>query len=202
MRPRDEPSVILAAAELVERLGRLESELAIRSHPVCGAASVFIGQIHSGEIFNQYPAGGVARGNKALAARAKITAPSRRNFVPCSQSSPPDTGTTISCDWMMIRDAFALDPAAALVNGLSGMLPVECSLGLATAGRPQAIRRRRQQLLGAGGNSGDHTRPAPAVSTRFRSGSRSTTWSASPSCMRRRPCFTVSPGFRVSSPPP
>ena len=26
-----------------------------------------------------------------------------------------DTRTTISCDWMMIRDAFALDPARSLV---------------------------------------------------------------------------------------
>ena len=49
MRPRDEPSVIAAAAELIARLGGLDDELARTSHPVVGAASVFIGQVHSGE---------------------------------------------------------------------------------------------------------------------------------------------------------
>jgi acetylornithine deacetylase/succinyl-diaminopimelate desuccinylase-like protein len=55
MRPTQEPSVIAAAAELVARLEQLERELNATIHPVCGAASVFIGQIHSGEIYNQYP---------------------------------------------------------------------------------------------------------------------------------------------------
>ena len=55
MRPRDEPSVIAAGAELVVRLGRLEAKLGSTLDPICGAASVFIGQIHSGEIYNQYP---------------------------------------------------------------------------------------------------------------------------------------------------
>ena len=55
MRPRDEPNVIAAAASLVGRLGRLEERLTAAIDPICGAASVFIGQIHSGEIYNQYP---------------------------------------------------------------------------------------------------------------------------------------------------
>ena len=59
---------------------------------------------------------------------------------------------------MMIRDAFALDPGSRARDGVSGMLPREH--GLALAGRREAVRRRRQQLLGAGRNSGDHTRPA------------------------------------------
>ena len=50
---------------------------------------------------------------------------------------------------MLIRDAFALDPADPLVAAFQ-----ECyrgDLGLAAAHGPQAVRRRRQQLLGAGG---------------------------------------------------
>jgi acetylornithine deacetylase/succinyl-diaminopimelate desuccinylase-like protein len=54
MRP-DEPSVIAAGAELVTRLERLGRQLATKSDPQAGPESVFIGQIHSGEIFNQYP---------------------------------------------------------------------------------------------------------------------------------------------------
>src|SRR5207245_1260375 len=52
MRPA-EPSVIAVGAELVARLQRLAESLSPRRDPMAGPESVFIGQIHSGEIFNQ-----------------------------------------------------------------------------------------------------------------------------------------------------
>ena len=55
MRDKDEPDVIAAGAELVARLGRLGRSLEVHADPVCGPASVFIGQVHAGEIYNQYP---------------------------------------------------------------------------------------------------------------------------------------------------
>src|SRR5262249_37403421 len=54
-RPADEPSVIAAGARLVSRLGELHGKVSARTDPLAGSESVFIGQIHSGEIFNQYP---------------------------------------------------------------------------------------------------------------------------------------------------
>src|SRR5437764_6634311 len=54
MRPPDEPSVIAAGAELVARLNRLDGRLT-DSDPIAGRASAFVGQIHSGEIYNQFP---------------------------------------------------------------------------------------------------------------------------------------------------
>ena len=110
MRPRDEPSVIAAAAELVARLARLDSELASRSHPVCGAASVFIGQIHSGEIFNQFPQEAWLEGTRRWLPGDDHHAV-EADFRAILAQLAADTRTTISCDWMMIRDAFALDPA-------------------------------------------------------------------------------------------
>src|SRR5262249_31873045 len=55
MRPPDEPSVLAAGAELVARLGRLAERLSSQADPLAGRASVFIGQVHGGEIYNQYP---------------------------------------------------------------------------------------------------------------------------------------------------
>ena len=55
MRPTNEPSVIAVGAELVSRLKQLDQRLSGKSHPLGGSESVFIGQIHSGEIYNQYP---------------------------------------------------------------------------------------------------------------------------------------------------
>ena len=48
MRPAEEPSVIAAGADLVNRLNALERELCKRADPLAGAESVFVGQIHSG----------------------------------------------------------------------------------------------------------------------------------------------------------
>src|SRR5947207_2152575 len=55
MRPMDEPSVIAAGAELVARLGRQGERLAAKSDDLAGSETVFIGQIHSGEIVKQSP---------------------------------------------------------------------------------------------------------------------------------------------------
>ena len=84
--------------------------------------------------------------------------PSRRARLPRRLDRlAADTRTTMTCDWMLIRDAFALDPADPLGRVVSGLLSSD--LGLAAAHRAQAVRRRRQQLLGPGGRAGDHPRP-------------------------------------------
>jgi succinyl-diaminopimelate desuccinylase len=114
MRPRDEPSVIAAGAELVARLGQLELELTAWPHPVCGAASVFIGQLHGGEIYNQYPHSAWLEGTRRWLPGTD-PAVVERDFRARLAQLAADTRTTITCDWMIIRPAFALDPADPLV---------------------------------------------------------------------------------------
>lgn len=55
LRPEGQPHVIAAACELVRRLLQLNAELATTVDPMAGSGSIFIGQIHSGEIYNQSP---------------------------------------------------------------------------------------------------------------------------------------------------
>jgi acetylornithine deacetylase/succinyl-diaminopimelate desuccinylase-like protein len=114
MRPPGEPSVIAAAAELVARLGRLEEELEAVTHPVCGSASVFIGQIHAGEIYNQFPQQAWLEGT-----RRWLPETDRRqveqDFLSRLRELAAQTGTTVNCTWFFIRDAFALDPSSRLV---------------------------------------------------------------------------------------
>jgi acetylornithine deacetylase/succinyl-diaminopimelate desuccinylase-like protein len=114
MRPRDEPSVIAAAAALVDRLGRLDRELGAVPHPICGAASAFIGQIHSGEIFNQYPQESWLEGTRRWLPGTD-SSDVERDFRGRLEELGLDTRTTVSCNWMMIRDAFRLDPENPLV---------------------------------------------------------------------------------------
>ncbi len=115
MRPMGEPSVIAAAGELVARLGRLDAELGRATHPVCGSASVFIGQIHSGEIFNQYPAESWLEGTRRWLPGTDALKV-EREFRDLVGAVAAETGTQIETRWMLIRDAFQLDTRDRLVE--------------------------------------------------------------------------------------
>jgi acetylornithine deacetylase/succinyl-diaminopimelate desuccinylase-like protein len=128
MRPRDEPSVIAAAAELIRRLGALDGEFAAESHPVCGAASAFIGQVHSGEIYNQYPQESWLEGTRRWLPGADHRAV-EADFRARLAQLAGETHTTISCDWIKIRDAFALDLASPLVSAFQACYRGASGLG-------------------------------------------------------------------------
>jgi len=51
----EQPSVIAAGAEVIQRFGELNIQLAQRTHPLAGRETLFVGQIHAGEIYNQAP---------------------------------------------------------------------------------------------------------------------------------------------------
>lgn len=114
MRPA-EPSVIAAGAELVQRLERLSRQVAQRTDPLAGTESVFIGQIHSGEIFNQYPQDCRLEGTRRWlpgTRRADVESELRQLF----DETAKDTGTTITAEFNVMRDAFLLDQSDALVS--------------------------------------------------------------------------------------
>jgi acetylornithine deacetylase/succinyl-diaminopimelate desuccinylase-like protein len=114
MRPA-EPSVIAAGAELVDRLNRLHQKVSAKSDPMAGSESVFIGQIHSGEIFNQYPQHCRLEGTRRWLPGTRkddVIAELRGLFDGLAN----DTGTTISAEFHLMRDAFLLpqnDPFVA-----------------------------------------------------------------------------------------
>jgi acetylornithine deacetylase/succinyl-diaminopimelate desuccinylase-like protein len=113
MRPPDEPDVIAAGAELVARLGRMR-ELLTDSDPVAGRASVFVGQIHSGEIYNQYPQECRLEGTRRWVPgtdRLEV----ERDFRARVDGLARDSGTTIDLEYQLVRDAYFLDQAHPLV---------------------------------------------------------------------------------------
>jgi acetylornithine deacetylase/succinyl-diaminopimelate desuccinylase-like protein len=114
MRPPGEPSVIVAGAELVARLARLGEALAARSDPQAGCETVFVGEIHSGEIYNQYPQECRLSGTRRwLPGRGRAEV--EREFRGLLAGVGRDTGTTVAAEFQTIRDAFRLDTASPLV---------------------------------------------------------------------------------------
>ncbi len=114
-RPADEPSVIAAGADLIARLGEFQESLTTRSDTHAGCETVFIGQIHSGEIYNQYPQECWLEGTRRWlpgVLRTKV----EQEFRGLLDGLAAETRTSIHCDFRFIRDAFRLDPADRLVR--------------------------------------------------------------------------------------
>jgi acetylornithine deacetylase/succinyl-diaminopimelate desuccinylase-like protein len=108
MRPANEPNVILAGAALVMRLDRLNRDLSATPDPLAGSASVFVGQIHSGEIYNQYPQECCLEGTRRWlpgTQRANV----EHDFRALADDVARETGATIDLQYQLIRDAFRLD---------------------------------------------------------------------------------------------
>src|SRR5207245_1263614 len=115
MRPA-EPSVIRAGARLVDRLESLHLRVATRRppDPLAGAESVFIGQIHSGEIFNQYPQECRLEGTRRWLPGTRRE-DVEREFRGLLDEVARATGTTIASELCLMRDAFLLDQADPFV---------------------------------------------------------------------------------------
>jgi len=115
MRPPDEPSVIDAAAELIARLRQFGGVLANRTDPAAGTETVFIGQVHAGEIFNQYPQECRLEGTRRWlpgVLRKDVEA----EFRSLTQQVAARTKTTIDVEFFPVRDGFRLDPNDPLVG--------------------------------------------------------------------------------------
>jgi len=114
MRPA-EPSVIAAGAELIARLQQLNERLATRSDASAGCESAFIGQVHSGEIYNQYPQECMIEGTRRWlpgTRRADVVAELQGLFDDTARA----TGTAIESHVQIIRDAFVLDREHSFVE--------------------------------------------------------------------------------------
>jgi acetylornithine deacetylase/succinyl-diaminopimelate desuccinylase-like protein len=119
MRPRDQPDVIAAGAELVARLHRLEAQLAGHTDPTAGAESVFVGQIHAGEIYNQHPQECWLEGTRRWLpenSRERVEQEFRRLLDQLQR----DTGVSVVDEFRIIRDAFRLDPSDLVVAAFQG----------------------------------------------------------------------------------
>ncbi len=113
MRPA-EPNVIAAGAELSRRLLALDAELNRKRDPLAGPESLFIGQVHSGEIFNQYPQVCRLEGTRRWlpgTRRAEVEFELRSLMAEAART----TGTTISVETSPMRDAFLLERDQPLV---------------------------------------------------------------------------------------
>jgi acetylornithine deacetylase/succinyl-diaminopimelate desuccinylase-like protein len=135
MRPVHEPSVIAAGALLVERLNRLDRELSVKRDAMAGAESLFIGQIHSGEIFNQYPQECRLDGTRRWlpgTRRQDVEEQLRALLAEVAR----ETGTTIQAELNMMRDAFLLEQNDPFVSAFQNAQTTATGQALAIGAKP------------------------------------------------------------------
>jgi succinyl-diaminopimelate desuccinylase len=114
-RPAGLPDVIAAGCEVVRRLKALDAELALRPHPLAGAASAFVGKIESGEIYNQAPVECRIEGSRRWLpgeAASEVEA----GFREILREVAGATGTEIEGEFLLQRDAFAVAENDPLVE--------------------------------------------------------------------------------------
>lgn len=135
MRP-DEPNVIAAGAELIQRLVALNAHLSAGPRDeYAGQASAFIGQVHSGEIYNQYPQVFHLEGTRRWlpgTLRAEVEAEYRELLA----SVVGETDTKIDAEFFLVRDAFQLPLADPLVHAFQEVMRQTRGAPLPLGGKP------------------------------------------------------------------
>lgn len=111
----EQPNVIAAGSEVVRRFMELDQELARLTHPLAGRESVFVGQIHSGEIFNQSPTELKFSGTRRWLPGTAI-ADAERSFQQILSDVATRTGTEIIGRFQVARDAYELDANHPLLS--------------------------------------------------------------------------------------
>jgi acetylornithine deacetylase/succinyl-diaminopimelate desuccinylase-like protein len=113
----EQPRVIAAGAELISRFDAMDGRLADLRHPLGDRESVFIGQVHAGEIFNQSP--------------TELTLEGTRRWLPGTTSAEAEAqcreeveavgrrdGISAECEYMHLSDPFELDQTGLLAASL------------------------------------------------------------------------------------
>jgi acetylornithine deacetylase/succinyl-diaminopimelate desuccinylase-like protein len=131
----EQPNVIAAGSEVVRRFMELDQQLARLTHPLAGRESVFVGQMHGGEIFNQSPTELKLSGTRRWLPGTSI-AEAERSFQGILSDVATRTGTEISGRFQVARDAYELDANEPLLTAFQSAHAGATGQPLPTGAKP------------------------------------------------------------------
>jgi acetylornithine deacetylase/succinyl-diaminopimelate desuccinylase-like protein len=135
LRPPGLPDVLGAGAELVGQLTRWGQQLADRTARYAGADSVFVGQIESGEIYNQAPTTCRVRGTRRWV-EPGTTEAVLAEFSDFLDAFARQTQTQISVTWEVQADAFSVAEDDVSVTSFLSAYQAVTGKPLALGGKP------------------------------------------------------------------
>ena len=131
----DEPSVIAVGTELVARLRQLNAQLSLKSNPMAGTESAFVGLIQSGSIYNEYPQVLRLEGTRRWLPGTRFADAEQQLRELCANLAT-ESGTTIDVETRLMRDAFQLDPTDPFVDVFQSAYALLSGAQLAHGGKP------------------------------------------------------------------
>lgn len=108
MGGKQQPNVILAAADLIMEFEKLDQTLSKKSHELAGQESIFVGQISGGEIYNQSPTALNLQGTRRWLSDSSVT-DVEAEFRAVLQAVAERRGVDIQAKFQLARDAFEID---------------------------------------------------------------------------------------------
>jgi acetylornithine deacetylase/succinyl-diaminopimelate desuccinylase-like protein len=163
MRPADQPGVIAAGADLVRRLGEMDSRISGGIDSPAGKPSVFVGQVHSGEIYNQSPTECMLEGTRRWLPGTD-PASVEAEFRELVAQVAAEHRVAGDLEWRFIRGAFHLDPDDRFVSVFQ-----ECHAAITGAPLPTGPK-----LFVDDGNSFSSNARIPAITHGPRAGGQHT----------------------------
>ncbi len=116
MRPRDQCNVIAAGADVIGSLNKLDARLGRHADPQAGAESCFVGQIHGGEIYNQYPQECRIEGTMRWLPGTRPEKMQSALQKAVDTTMDRHVRDAIALEFQVIRGAFRLDPRSPIVT--------------------------------------------------------------------------------------
>lgn len=131
----EQPSVIYAGADLVQRFSNLQDRLADRSHPSGLRETAFVGMVQSGEIYNQSPVEFRLSGTRRWLPGTKVE-DVRREFHTLLADVEEGSGTHVEGDFHFVRDAYELEQNERLVEAFQSACTAAQGTPLPTGVKP------------------------------------------------------------------
>ncbi|MDP6446322.1 MAG: M20/M25/M40 family metallo-hydrolase, partial [Pirellulaceae bacterium] len=104
----EQPSVIHAGAALILALQELDAQLSQLVDPLAGRESVFVGQAHGGEIFNQAPVLLEFSGTRRWLDQTDAIE-AKEALLELLHAVAAESNVSVEVNYQIIRDAFRLD---------------------------------------------------------------------------------------------
>lgn len=117
LRPIDQPLVVRAGAELVAQLFDLHDQVSTNKSPEVGSDSVFVGQMQSGEIYNQSPSECFIQGTRRWITPGEADRVEKQ-FRELVAAHSERSGTRIELNYSVQGDAFRILPGHPAVKAL------------------------------------------------------------------------------------
>ncbi len=135
LRPPETPDVLGAGAHLVIALRELNRQLAEKTHPQAGSDSVFVGQIQSGEIYNQAPTECKVSGTRRWTTPGTVEAV-EAEFRDLVRGLGESHGVEVQLDYAVQGDAFEVSPSDPIVTAFQAAYSAVSGRALPLGGKP------------------------------------------------------------------